>query len=96
MAAVAQRYHVPVYICAPTSTIDMNTPTGDEIHIEQRPAEEVTEMWYQERMAPKGVKVFNPAFDVTDQDLIAGIITEYGIARPPYTKSLKALMEKKN
>lgn len=96
VAAVAQRYHVPVYICAPTSTIDMNTPTGDEIHIEQRPAEEVTEMWYQERMAPKGVKVFNPAFDVTDQDLIAGIITEYGIARPPYTKSLKALMEKKN
>ena len=52
VAAVAKYYGVPVYICAPTSTIDLNTPTGAEIKIEQRPAEEVTEMWYKERMAP--------------------------------------------
>lgn len=95
VAAVAKRYNVPVYICAPTSTIDLNTLTGEDIHIEERPAEEVTEMWYKERMAPEGVKVFNPCFDVTDQDLIAGIITEYGIAKPPYTKSLPEIFEKK-
>lgn len=95
VATVAKRYNVPVYICAPTSTIDMNTATGADIHIEQRPAEEVTEMWYKERMAPEGVKVFNPAFDVTDNDLIAGIVTEYGIARAPYTESLKEIFRKK-
>ena len=94
VATVAKRYGVPVYICAPTSTIDLETPTGAEINIEQRPDKEVTEMWYKERMAPEGVKVFNPAFDVTDHDLIAGIITENGIAYEPYTESLKAM--KKN
>ena len=93
VAAVAKQYNVPVYICAPTSTIDMNTPTGDQIEIEQRKAEEVTEMWYKERMAPEGVKVFNPAFDVTDHELIAGIVTEYGVARAPYTESLKEIFK---
>ncbi len=91
VAAVAQRYHVPVYVCAPTSTIDMNTPTGADIVIEQRPAHEVTDMWYEKPMAPAGVKVYNPAFDVTDHDLIAGIVTEYGIARAPYTESLREI-----
>ena len=57
VAIAADYYHIPVYICAPTSTIDMNTATGAEIHIEERPAEEITEMWYKERMAPEGVKV---------------------------------------
>lgn len=95
VAAVAKQYGVPVYICAPTSTIDMNTPTGAEIEIEQRKPEEVTEMWYKERMAPRGVKVFNPAFDVTDHELIAGIVTEFGIARAPYTESLKEIFLKK-
>lgn len=95
VAAVAKYYGVPVYICAPTSTIDLNTPTGAEIKIEQRPAEEVTEMWYKERMAPEGVKVFNPAFDVTDHELIAGIVTEYGVARAPYTESLAAVFAEK-
>ena len=95
VAAIAKYYGVPVYICAPTSTIDMNTPTGAEIKIEQRPAGEVTEMWYKERMAPEGVKVFNPAFDVTDHELIAGIVTEYGVARAPYTESLKEIFAKK-
>ncbi len=96
VATVAKRYNIPVYICAPTSTIDMNTKTGADIVIEQRPAHEVTEMWYAERMAPEGVKVFNPAFDVTDHDLIAGIVTEYGIARAPYTESLQEIFAKKN
>lgn len=95
VATVAKRYNIPVYICAPTSTIDMNTPTGADIKIEQRKPEEVTEMWYKERMAPEGVKVFNPAFDVTDHDLIAGIVTEYGIAREPYTESFREIFKKK-
>lgn len=96
VATVAKRYNVPVYVCAPTSTIDMSTPTGADITIEQRPDHEVTEMWYKERMAPEGVKVFNPAFDVTDHDLIAGIVTEYGIAREPYTESLKDIFKNKH
>lgn len=95
VAAVARYYGVPVYICAPTSTIDMDTPTGAEIPVEQRSLEEVTEMWYKERMAPEGVKVYNPAFDVTDHELIAGIVTEYGVARAPYTESLKEIMDRK-
>ena len=95
VAAVAKHYGVPVYICAPTSTIDMATPTGREIHIEERPAHEVTEMWYRERMAPEGVKVYNPAFDVTDHELISGIVTEYGVARAPYTESLREIMKVK-
>ena len=95
VATVAKRYGVPFYVCAPTSTIDFNTPTGDDIHIEQRPAGEVTEMWYKERMAPEGVKVFNPAFDVTDHELITAIVTEHGIARAPFTESLRALQNTK-
>ena len=93
VAMAAKRYNVPFYVCAPTSTIDMNTKTGADIRIEQRPHEEITQMWYKEPMTPKGVKVYNPAFDVTDNDLISGIVTEYGIARPPYTKSLKDIFE---
>lgn len=95
VATVAKRYGVPFYVCAPTSTIDYDTPTGAEIKIEQRPAEEVTEMWYKERMAPEGVKVFNPAFDVTDNELITAIVTEYGVARAPFDKSLAEIKAKK-
>ncbi len=95
VATIAKRYGIPVYICAPTSTIDLDCLTGDNIDIEERPGEEITEMWYKERMAPKGVKTYNPAFDVTDNDLITAIITEYGIAKPPYTESLKEIFATK-
>lgn len=95
VATVAKHYGVPVYICAPTSTIDMATPTGAEIKIEERPAHEVTDMWYKESMAPEGVKVYNPAFDVTEHELISGIVTEYGIAGAPFSESLKEIMDKK-
>lgn len=94
VATVAKRFGVPFYVCAPMSTIDFNTPTGAEIEIEQRPAEEVTQMWYKERMAPEGVKVFNPAFDVTDNDLITAIVTEHGIARAPFKESLEEMRRK--
>ena len=90
LAIAAKRFGIPFYICAPSSTIDLATPTGKEIKIEQRPADEVTAMWYKERMAPENIKVFNPAFDVTDADLITAIITEKGVLRPPFTKSLQA------
>lgn len=83
VATVANYYHVPFYVCAPTSTIDFNTPTGKEIVIEQRAPEEVSEMWYQEPMTAKGVKIYNPAFDVTDHSLITGFITERGIVTSP-------------
>lgn len=95
VALAAKRYGVPFYVCAPTSTIDMNTPTGADIKIEERKPEEVTEMWYAERMAPEGVKVFNPAFDVTDNDLITGIITEYGIAQYPFKQDFEEIFRKK-
>ncbi len=89
LAIAAKRFSIPFYICAPSSTVDLNTPTGKEIRIEERPAEEVTTMWYKERMAPEEVKVYNPAFDVTDADLITAIITERGVHYPPFSQSLK-------
>jgi methylthioribose-1-phosphate isomerase len=95
VAILAKHYNIPFYVCAPTSTIDMSIPTGRDIVIEQRAAAEVTEMWYKERMAPPGVKVYNPAFDVTENALITGIITEYGIAKPPYSKSLAGIFAAK-
>ena len=95
LAILANYYHVPFYVLGPTSTIDMNIKTGDEIKIEQRKPEEVTEMWYRQRMAPEGVKVFNPAFDVTPHELITGIVTEFGIARPPYDESLREIFRRK-
>jgi methylthioribose-1-phosphate isomerase len=96
VAILAKHYGIPFYVCAPMSTIDMTCPDGNSIQIEQRAENEVTEMWYKERMAPEGVKVYNPAFDVTDNELIAGIVTEYGIAYAPYSESLKEIMDRKN
>lgn len=68
VAIRAKKYGFPFYVHAPLSTINMNTPTGDEIHIELRKGEEIYEMWYKKPMAPKGIKTYNPAFDVTDAE----------------------------
>ena len=95
VAILAKYYGIPFYVCAPTSTIDRSMETGKDIVIEQRPAEEITEMWYAKRMAPQGVGVYNPAFDVADHELITGIVTEYGIALPPYRQSLHEIFERK-
>ena len=95
VALAAKRYGIPFYVCAPTSTIDMNTKTGADIIIEQRKAEEVTSMWYKEPMVAEGIKAYNPAFDVTDQDLITGIVTEFGIAYPPYDQAFREIFLKK-
>ena len=91
VAILAKHYGIPFYVCAPSSTIDMSLATGAEIPIEQRPGEEVTDMWYSKPMAPKGVAVYNPAFDVTDHSLITGIITEKGLCHAPYDKAFEAL-----
>ncbi len=94
VACVAKQYHVPLYVCAPTSTIDMALETGEEIPIEERSPQEITEMWYQTRMAPDSVKVYNPCFDVTDHELISAVITENGIARPPYKEAFQKLVRR--
>jgi methylthioribose-1-phosphate isomerase len=91
LAILAKHYGIPFYVCAPSSTIDMATERGADIIIEQRPAEEVTELWYERRMAPEGVKVYNPAFDVTDNTLITGFVTEAGILSAPFTESFRRL-----
>jgi len=91
LAIIAKHYGIPFYVCAPSSTIDMRLRSGTEIPIEERAPEEVTEMWYKERMAPAGVGVLNPAFDVTEHGLITGIITEKGIARAPFEQSFAEL-----
>ena len=91
VAILAKHYGIPFYVCAPSSTIDMSLSSGREIPIEERPGEEVTEMWYAERMAPEGVGVYNPAFDVTDHELITGIITERGLCKAPFDEAFRAL-----
>ena len=90
VAMMAQAHGIPFYVAAPLSTIDLATPTGAEIPIEQRHAREVTHLGTT-RLAPEGASVWNPAFDVTPSSLITGIITEQGIARAPYAESLAAL-----
>ena len=91
LAVLAHHYGIPFYVLGPTSTLDLSLQSGRDIPIEQRPSREVTELWYAKRMAPEGVKVYNPAFDVTDHTLISGIVTERGIARAPYADSLRVL-----
>lgn len=93
VAILAKYYGIPFYIAAPTSTVDMALSNGSLIPIEQRDPSEVTELWYKKRMAPEDVKAFNPAFDVTDSSLITAIITEKGVCRPPFDKSLGELMK---
>lgn len=90
VAILANRHRIPFYVCAPSSTIDMACPNGDAIAIEERDPDEITTMWYQNRMAPAGIGIFNPAFDVTDSELVTAIITERGIARAPYGEAFKA------
>lgn len=79
LAILAHHYGIPFYVLGPTSTIDTRCATGADIVIEERQPEEVTEMWYAHRMAPEGISVYNPAFDVTPHELIRAIITEEGV-----------------
>ena len=91
VAIIAKHFKVPLYVFAPTSTIDLDCVSGSEIIIEERPAFEITDMYYSKPMAPKGVRVYNPAFDVTPAALISGIVTEKGIIRPREIKNIGKL-----
>ncbi len=92
VAVLARRHNIPFYVAAPLSTVDLNTPTGDQIPIEERDRIEVTHI-KNHQLAPEGVGITNYAFDVTPNDLVTAIITEKGVARAPYTESLKAQFE---
>lgn len=89
IAVVAKRHGIPFYVAAPTSSIDLNCPSGKAIPIEQRDPKEVSHI-FGRSLAPKGIKIFNPAFDVTTQDLISAFITEKGVIHPPYQQNIRA------
>lgn len=95
LAVLAKAHNIPFYVAAPLSSFDLKTPTGEEIPIEERPAEEVTE-GFGKRTAPVGMKVYNPAFDITPSSLITAIITEKGILYPDqngrYENAMNAIM----
>ncbi len=91
VAILAKHYGIPFYVLGPSSTIDLSCASGADIPIELRDGEEIRSMHYVKPMAPEGGKCYNPAFDVTDHELIAGIITEKGIVRPPFKENLAAL-----
>jgi methylthioribose-1-phosphate isomerase len=91
LAILARHFKIPFYVAAPTSTVDLEAPSGAAIPIEERSHDEVT-MLAGKFTAPEGVDVFNPAFDVTPADLITAIVTEHGVAQEPYLQALKKLV----
>ncbi|MEG1931205.1 MAG: S-methyl-5-thioribose-1-phosphate isomerase [Anaerovorax sp.] len=94
VAILAKEYGIPFYMFVPTSTVDLQTKTGKDIPIEEREGEEIYKRWYKKDMAPKGIKTYNPAFDVTDAKYITAVVTEKGIVYPPYEENLKKIIEK--
>lgn len=93
VAILANYYNIPFYVLGPYSTIDYNCKTGDDIVIEEREADEIKNMWYEKPMALPETKCYNPAFDVTDNELITAIITDRGILKPPYDISLENIRD---
>ena len=93
VAILAKHYGIPFYVFCPSSTIDFDCPSGDNIEIELRDPEEIKEMFYTEPKALPQTKCYNPAFDVTDNELVTAIITEKGICRAPYNESLAKLFK---
>lgn len=92
VAVLAKEHGIPFYVAAPLSTVDLNCPTGEQIPIEERDSREVTHI-KDIQLAPEGIEIGNPAFDVTPNHLVTAIITEKGVARAPYTESLKKQFE---
>ncbi|MBO4374084.1 MAG: S-methyl-5-thioribose-1-phosphate isomerase [Lachnospiraceae bacterium] len=92
LAVLAKHHGIPFYVLGPYSTIDMNCDSGKDIKIEQRDPEEISTMWYEKPLTVEGAKYYNPAFDVTDHDLITAIITDKGILYPPFKDSIKKVM----
>lgn len=95
LAVLAKYYGIPFYVLGPYSTIDFGTPNGDGIKIEERSPDEIKELFFKKPTALKETKCFNPAFDVTDAELITAIITDKGIVKPPYTENLRKAAEVK-
>ncbi len=92
VAILAKEYGIPFYVLGPTSTIDFSAKTGDDIEIEQRDGEEISN-GFGKRTAPENIKTYNPAFDVTDAKYITAIITEKGILYPPYKEKIEKLLK---
>jgi methylthioribose-1-phosphate isomerase len=92
VAVLAHHHGIPFYAVAPTSTFDLTLSSGEQIPIEQRPIDEVTHV-HGVRIAPEGIQVVNPAFDVTPNRLVTAIVCENGVARPPYTETMRQLAE---
>jgi methylthioribose-1-phosphate isomerase len=88
IAVLARRHGIPFYVAGPTSSIDLNCQTGKDIPIEHRDPKEVSHM-FGRPLAPEGMTILNPAFDVTSQELISAIITEKGIIYPPYRQNIE-------
>ena len=93
LAVLARHHKIPFFIAAPRSTFDIAIRSGRQIPIEQRDPAEVTHGFFKEPMAPEGVKVYNPAFDVTPNALITAIITDYGVLRAPYDKNIRKIFK---
>ncbi len=94
VAILAKHFNIPFYVLGPTSTIDVSLKSGAQIPIELRDGNEITQMWYKSSMAPTACKTYNPAFDVTPNNLITAIITEHGIITPPFYDNIKEIMGK--
>jgi methylthioribose-1-phosphate isomerase len=88
LAVLARRHNIPFYVAGPTSSIDVNCRSGDDIPIEERDPKEVSHI-FGKALAPKGIHIFNPAFDVTPHELISAIITEKGVIHPPYMQNIR-------
>jgi methylthioribose-1-phosphate isomerase len=89
IAVLAHRHQIPFYVACPTSTVDMKCASGSGIPIEERDGKEITHI-FGHAIAPRGVGVMNPAFDITAQELVSAIITEKGVIVPPYAKNIRA------
>ncbi|MDD4899697.1 MAG: S-methyl-5-thioribose-1-phosphate isomerase [Candidatus Omnitrophica bacterium] len=92
LAVLANYHKIPFYVAAPASTFDLKIKNGRQIPIEQRDAKEVTSLFFKQPITAKGVKVYNPAFDVTPHELITAIITDQGVVEPPYSKNIRKII----
>jgi methylthioribose-1-phosphate isomerase len=95
LAVLANAHGIPFYVAAPSSTIDLNCKSGEQIEIEMRNPEELTKL-FDHSIAPRGASVFNPAFDVTPAKLVTGIITEHDLLEPPYEESIFRVFSSKD
>ena len=92
LAILANFHNIPFYVVAPLSTFDKNLHSGKDIPIEYRKKEEVTALYFKKPIAPRGIEVYNSAFDITDSKLVTAFITEKGIIKPPYKNNIRKII----